>query len=337
MSSIPLPSTIRGLLQPDVQSIALELRDDLPLPVPNLAVGEHLIKVQATSPCSGELLWGKNFPSTLEGGKALIPCYDLSGTVVTAPKHSPFPVGMAIWTRTTAWRAGNARQFTIATEEELAEKPKDLSWEEAASIPLSGFTAFQALFEQGGLALGWQGPEEKAKNVGKRLLIDAAAGGVGVVALQLAKAAGVGEIVALCGPANVELVKELGATEVIDYRQQSLGAWCDEGGKQADLVFDLLGGQTLKDCWKCVKANGVLLSINDPNLETFRPADKADVVAKFFIMESKGSQLDEMAKLVDKGQLRAIIDSVWNLEQYEKAFEIVCSGHAKGKVIIRVQ
>jgi len=336
MASQNLPGRIRGLMQPDIQSTRLELRNDLPLPVPNLAAGDHLIKVHATSPCSGELLWAKNFPATLDGGKTLVPCYDLSGVVVAAPEGSHFPPATEIWTRTTAWHTGNAREYTIATTEELAKKPGKLSWEEAASVPLSAFTAYQALFDKGGLALGWKDAKQKAENAKKKVLIDAAAGGVGVIAIQLAKAAGVGEIVALCGPKNVQFVKELGATEVVNYREQSLGAWSDAGGTQADLVFDLLGGKTLKDCWKCVKENGVLVSINDPDLDAARHAAKKNVRAEFFIMESKGWQLDEISGLVDRGELKPVVDSVWDLEQYEKAFEIVASGHAKGKVVIRV-
>jgi NADPH:quinone reductase-like Zn-dependent oxidoreductase len=337
MSIQNLPVKIRGLMQIDTQSTTLELLNDLPMPTPNLAGNEHLIKVHTTSPCSGELLWAKNFPSILEGGKSLVPCYDLAGVVVTAPVNSPFQPGTEVWTRTTAWHTGNAREYTIAMTEELAKKPKQLGWEDAASVPLSGFTAYQALFDNGGLTTGWKDAKAKAQNAGKRVVITAASGGVGIIAVQLAKAAGVGEIVAVCGPKNVEFVKELGATEVVNYREQSLGAWTDGGAKKADLVIDVLGGQTLVDCWKVVKNGGVLLSINDPMLESMRPDDKKDVRVGFFIMESKGWQLDELAGLIEMGQLKAVVDSVWKLDEYEKAFEIVASGHARGKVVIKVQ
>jgi NADPH:quinone reductase-like Zn-dependent oxidoreductase len=305
--------------------------------VADLSKGEHLIKVFTTSPCSGELLWAKNFPATLDGGKTLVPCYDLGGTVVTAPSDSPFPAGTEIWTRTTAWKTGNAREYTIAVTSELSKKPPTLSWEEAASIPLSGFTAYQALFEKGGLTPGWKSEDARKANASKRVLITAAAGGVGVVTLQLAKAAGIGSIVAQTSTDNVEFVKSLGATEAVNYREQSLGMWADAGAEKADLVLDMLGGKTLEDCWKCVKDDGVLLSIRESAVATGRPENKKDVRAEFFVMEPYGWQLDEIATLVGKGEVKPIVDSVWNLEDYARAFSVVEGGHARGKVIIKVQ
>jgi NADPH:quinone reductase-like Zn-dependent oxidoreductase len=336
MSEQSLPVKIRGIIQKDVNSTTLELINDLPMPTPKLARGEHLIKVHTTSPCSGELQWANFHPAILDEGKSLVPCYDLAGVVVTAPVDSPFQAGTEIWTRTTAWHTGNAREYTIAMTEELATKPKLLGWEDAASVPLSGFTAYQALFEKGGLATGWKDAKAKEHNASKRIIITAASGGVGVIAIQLAKAAGVGEIVAVCGPKNTEFVKTLGATEVVNYLEQSLGSWADAGAKNADLVIDMLGGKTLADCWKAVKNGGVLLSIKDPTLESTRPEDKKDVRGEFFIMESKGWQLDELAKLIEKKQLKTVVDSVWKLDEYERAFDILASGHAKGKIIIKL-
>ena len=119
MTAQALPTKIRGLMQPDRESKKLVMEYDQPLPVPDLSQGEHLIRVLATSPCAGELTWAKNFPAILDGGRTLVPCYDLAGIVETAPIGSPFPAGTEIWTRTTAWRTGNARQYTIAVTEEL--------------------------------------------------------------------------------------------------------------------------------------------------------------------------------------------------------------------------
>jgi NADPH:quinone reductase-like Zn-dependent oxidoreductase len=323
-------------MQIDAQSTELELQEDQPMPVPDLSKGEHLIKVNTTSPCSGELLWAKNYPSTLDGGKTLVPCYDLAGVVVSAPAESPFPAGTKIWTRTTAWRTGNAREYTIAITSELSKKPQSLSWEETASIPLSGFTGYQALFDKGGLTPGWKSEDAKRSNASKRVLITAAAGGVGVMTVQLAKAAGIGSIIAQTGTDNVEFVKRLGATEVINYREQSLGAWADTGAEKVDIVLDMLGGKTLEDCWKCVKDDGVLLSIRDGEVATKRPMGKETVRAEFFVMEPHGWQLDEIADLVERAEVKPIVDSVWKLEEYEKAFAIVEGGHSRGKVIIRL-
>jgi NADPH:quinone reductase-like Zn-dependent oxidoreductase len=298
-SSNSLPVKIRGILQPDIQSTNLILTD-LPIQLAKENTDEHLIKVYATAPCAGELLWAKNFPDAVPNDHPMVPCFDLSGIVMTAPSGSKFPPGTEIYTRTPASRTGNAREYTIATTSELAVKPKNLSWAEAASVPLSAFTAYQALFVHGGLSNAFKDPQARAENAKKRVLITAAAGGVGVLAVQLAKAAGVKHIIGIAGPDNVDFVKELGASEVVDYRRQSLGAWAKENEK-VDLIFDLLGGQTLENAWMAVKEGGILVGINTPP------------------------------------NMKPVVDSVWKMEQFEEAFAKVAGGHSRGKVIITVR
>lgn len=337
MSSTSIPAKIRAVLQPDIQTTDLVLTM-LPIQEAKEGTDEHLIKVHATAPCAGELLWAKNFPAMTQPGKIGVPCYDLSGVVVTAPADSPFQPGAEVYTRTPAGRTGNAREYTIALTSELALKPRNLSWEESASVPLSAFTAYQALFEHGGLKLGWKDDADKSENVKKRILITAAAGGVGVWVVQLARAAGVKDIIAVVGPDNVDFVKSLGATEVINYKQQSLGAWAAAGNPKVDLIVDMLGKQTLADAWTAVKDGGILLSINEPP-ENRKPKESApkDVTNRFFIMEPKGWQLKDVAELLEKREARAVVDSVWKLEEFREAFTKVESGHARGKVIIVVQ
>jgi NADPH:quinone reductase-like Zn-dependent oxidoreductase len=331
------PAKIRGLMQLDPQSARLELQDDQEMPKADLSKGEHLIKVFTTSPCAGELTWARDFPSTLDGGKTLVPCYDLAGVVEVAPEDSPFPNGTEVWTRTTAWRTGNAREYTIAITSELSKKPASLTWEQTASIPLSGFTAYQALFVKGGITPGWKNEQAKLANAGKRVLITAAAGGVGVLALQLAKAAGIGSIIAQTSTDNIDFVKSLGATEVINYREQSLTAWADAGADKVDLAFDMLGGNTVEQLFQSLKSDGVVISIRDYAASQKKPERLPSARAEFFVMESDGWQLDEIATLIERGEVKPIVDSVWKLEEYEKAFAIVAGGHSKGKVIIRVR
>jgi NADPH:quinone reductase-like Zn-dependent oxidoreductase len=337
MSPVSLPSKVRSVFQPDIMSTDLILTD-LPLQPAKEGTEEHLIKVYATAPCAGELLWAKNFPSIMEPDRVAVPCNDLSGIVVTAPANSPFQPGTEIYTRTPAARTGNARAYTIALTSELALKPKNVSWEEAASVPLSAFTAYQALFTHGGLKLGWKDAAGRAENEKKTMLVTAGAGGVGVWVVQLARAAGVGKIIAITGPDNVDFVKSLGATEVINYKQQSLGAWVTAGSPKVDLVVDMLGGQTLADSWAAIKDGGILLSINEPP-EGRKPRKNVprDVSAVFFIMKPDGWQLKDVAELLEAGKAKAIVDSVWKLEEFKEAFAKLASGHARGKVIIRVQ
>jgi len=337
MSSTSLPAKIRSVLQPDFQTTDLILTQ-LPIQQAKEGTDEHLIRVYATAPCAGELLWVKNYPALAEPGKIGVPCYDLTGVVATAPGNSPFQPGTEIYTRTSAGRTGNARDYTIALTSELALKPKKLSWEEAASVPLSAFTAYQALFQHGNLKLGWKDEAGKSENATKRVLVTAAAGGVGVWVTQLAKAAGVKDIIAVAGPDNVDFVRSLGATEVINYKQQSLGGWAAAGNTKVDLVVDMLGKQTLADAWTAVKDGGILLSINEPP-ENRKPKDYSPkgVTNHFFIMKPEGWQLKDVTELLEKGEARAVVDSVWKLEEFKEAFAKVDSGHARGKVIIKIQ
>ncbi|KAI9774042.1 MAG: hypothetical protein M1839_001927 [Geoglossum umbratile] len=342
MSSELLNQTFRTLLQPDANSKTLTLTH-LPPPTPAPSSDEHLIRIHATAPCNGELLWAANFAAVVNptGNKLLVPCFDLSGVVVSAPPNSPFPPETEVYTRTNAVRPGNAREYSIALTSELARKPKSLDWVRAASVPLSALTALQALFEHGGLA-DWkvEKEERERRNGAKRVLVTAASGAVGMWMLQLAKAAGVRDLVALCGTSNVESVKSLGATEVVDYKTTNLREWVkqDEQGRKVDLAIDCVGGKTLEQCWDCVKDGAALLSISD-SPEQRKPADcKAkDVKNYFFIMDPVGEQLSVVTDLLDKGICKPVVDSVWDLEQYEEAFKKLESGRARGKIILKIR
>jgi NADPH:quinone reductase-like Zn-dependent oxidoreductase len=336
MSSTSVPKTARAILQPDWNSHKLIVTElEIPVPAPNS--DEHLIKVHATAPCAGELDWVNQFPDFFAGKPKIgVPCYDLAGTVVTAPAGSKFQPGSEIWTRTTAERTGNARDYTIATTSELALKPRNLSWEESASVPLSAFTAYQGLFTHGGLATPWKNPAGAAENAQKRVIITSGAGGVGVWLVQLAKAAGVKDVIAISGAKNVDFVKELGATEVINYQTSSLGKWAAAGNDKADLIVDLIGGQTLKDSWSALKEGGSIISIREPPVGQKPNGAPENVRTEFFIMTPDGWQLDEVAKLIEDGKAKPIVDSIYPFEEAEKAFDIVEGGHARGKVIIKL-
>jgi NADPH:quinone reductase-like Zn-dependent oxidoreductase len=336
METINLPSKIKAIVQSDWQSTKLKVTQ-IPLPIPKPGSEEHLIQVYATSPCAGELLWVKEFPAILGPDKTLgVPCYDLAGVVITAPPNSPLQPGTEVYTRTNASRDGNAREYTIAVTSELAVKPKSTSWAEAASVPLSAFTAYQALFEHGEIDPAFDNEDGKSKNSKKRVLFTSASGGVGVWLLQLAKAAGVGTIIGMCGPSNIDIVKSLGATNVINYRDQSIDDWFASGHDKVDLVIDAVGGQSLSSSWKVIKEGGILLSVKASPLDYKPQGVSAGIRASFFIMEPHGWQLNTVGRLLDTGLAKPVIDSVWNFESFQKAFDKVDSGHSKGKVIINV-
>ena len=283
--------------------------------------------------CARELRWPIEFPSAIYAdnpSRQITPGYDLAGTVITSPPDSPFKPHDEIFARTLPSRPGNSRQYTIGRTSELALKPRNLNWEQAATVPLSAITAWQVLFEHGRLK-GLDDPDAK----GKRILVTAAAGGVGVWLVQLARVAGLHVVAQVGSKENEKFVRELGAAETVNYKEISLKDWADQGGR-ADIVLDSLGGKTLEECWYCVKEGGLLISIVKSTGETKPPGFDRDVKDLFFIMRPDGKQLAEIAKLLDKSECRPILDSVWDLEDYEKAFQKLDEGHARGKIVIRV-
>ena len=185
----------------------------------------------------------------------------------------------------------------------------------------------QALFRHGGIADFAAGEAGRAKNSKKRILVGGASGGVGVWLLQLAREAGVGGIVAVCGSANVEFVRELGATEVVDYSREKLGEW---RGEKVDLVVDCKGGKSLEEAWGCVKEGGKVVSICEV------PKKREGVESMFFVVEPRGDDLRDVGRLVEEGKVRVIVDGVWRLEEFEEAIERVEGGKARGKVILKL-
>lgn len=290
---------------------------------------EHLIDVKAVSITNGELTWPE--PAACS---PTIPGYEVSGVVLSSPANSPFSLGSEIYARTSFDRPGNARPYSLALTHELGHKPKTLSWAQAATVPLSALTAWQALFVHGVFAP----PDgDLEQNSAKRALITAAAGGVGIWAVQLARVANVGEIIGTSGPGNVEFVRSLGATEVVDYtKDRDLSVWVDgRNDAKFDLVIDSVGGAGLEQAWMCVKDGGVLISLVMPP-DARKPSSGVgkDVKGVFFIVEADGSQLEKITALIERGECRAVVDSEYSLGNYEKAFEKLKAGHLTGKVVL---
>ena len=213
----------------------------------------------------------------------------------------------------------------------MALRPQRLSWVKTATVPLSAITAWQALFEHAGVG-GLTDPSA----AGKRVLINAAAGGVGVWLVQLARIAGLHVVAQIGSAKNEKFIKDLGASETVNYKDESLKTWAQRV-EQVDIVIDSLGGNTLEDAWFCVKDGGALISIVEPP-EGKRPTCLKSKIVKneFFIMRPDGEQLAQISNLLDKGLCEAVVDSVWGFEDYKGAFERLDGGHANGKVVIKV-
>lgn len=309
-------------------NLALEV-----LPVPQVeGPDDHLIKVKAVSITNGELGW----PEPLELEKH-VPSFEVAGIVVKAPSTSSYLEGTEIYARTAFGRHGSARSYSVVTTQEISRKPSNISWAEAATVPLSALTAWQTLFVHGGLTAPSKNSdieEVRKQNTKKRVLVTAASGGVGIWTVQLASLAGA-HVVGTCGSGNVEFVTSLGANEVLDYKTTSLDHWIRESSdRKFHLALDSVGGDTLNQAWRSVRNDGKLITIVAP-LDKKRPNGVDEGVSGlFFIVEANSEQLEEISALIGEGKCVPEVDSAFKLQDFEEAFQRVRGGHLRGKVVL---
>ncbi|KAK3207425.1 hypothetical protein GRF29_103g965336 [Pseudopithomyces chartarum] len=291
----------------------------------------YIIRSKATALTREELTWPEPKSPDIP-----VPGLDLAGEIISIPKKAgqfAFKPGDEVYALTTFTWKGNARDITVGHEKELALKPKNLSWEEAASVSLSALSAYQALFVHGGLA-----PPKSGNNSGKRVLVTAASGGVGLWGVQLAREAGA-EVVGTCGTSNVDFVKGLGAETVLDYKKTDILEWVsvDRASRGFDVVLDCIGGENLTDAWKCARNGGKVIGVAEPP-DPKKPADGVaqDVQSVWFIVTPSGVQLAEVTDLLERNKCRAVVDSIYELENFEAAFDKLEKGHSKGKIVLKL-
>jgi NADPH:quinone reductase-like Zn-dependent oxidoreductase len=285
------------------------------LPQPQPGEGQLLIRVCAAGVTPTELSWSPT-THTKEGTPRLhaVPGHEFSGVVAGLGKNaSGFDIGQEVYGFNDWYADGATAEFCLTSPEYVAAKPKSLSHEAAASVPIGALTAWQGLFDHAGLK-----PKE-------RVLVHGAAGSVGVFAVQLAHRHGA-HVIATASASHLEFVKELGADEAIDYRASSFEA---EAG-QVDVVFDGVGGQTRDRSWGILKPGGRLVTIAAES-EGTRDQRAKDA---FFIVEANQKQLSEMAKLLDSGELKAYPGEVISLPQAPDAYTGSLENQKHGKVIV---
>lgn len=332
---------MKAVRQLKATSTALTFDPSAPVPATNDEY-THLLKVKATSPCLNELYWPAAFPDLV---KESVPGTEASAVVIQSPSDSPFQPGSEVFYRMHIGKtgfdvSGCLREYTVARQDSLASKPQNLSWEEAATVPLSAMTAWQGLFDDGILdkrAATEENEEAREKNSKVRVLITGASGGVGLWLVQLASIAGAGSVIALCHPSKADLVRARGATEVIPYTTQTITSWAAENSP-VDLIIDTVGGETLDSTWAAVREGGTILTIASKGGVVQRPegVDKQVARAAWYLVESRGSDLAEISKLLERGAVVTALDSVFEFEDYEAAFEKVQSRKTTGKVVIKV-
>jgi NADPH:quinone reductase len=219
---------------------------------------------------------------------------------------------------------GSYAEYHVAKADIVTKKPASLSHEEAAAVPLAGGTAYEAIVRRLGV------------RVGETILIHGGAGGVGSFAVQIAKAAGA-HILATASHHNQGVLKELGTDVAIDYSSQDVTevALDDTGGKGVDAVFDSVGGGTIVESIPATKPFGRLATILGTQGDLTPLYHKNQILYGVFLLRER-ARLEEMGRLIERGQVRPLVAEVLPLEEVGKAHERLDSGHGRGKVVLRV-
>jgi len=268
---------------------------------------------------------------------------DVAGVVVrVGPKVRRFKSGDEVYARPNQDRIGTFAELIAMNEADVALKPKNLTMEEAACIPLVGLTAWQVLIDRAELKKG------------QKALIHAGSGGVGTFAIQLAKHIGA-TVATTTSAANVDLVRSLGADVVIDYKKEDFAKVLNG----YDVVLNSLGKDTLEKSLKVLKPGGKLVSISGPpdiafakesgvnwffqqvmRLLSFhirRRAERHGIRYSFVLMRANGEQLSKITSLIESGVVRPVVDRVFPFRATNEAMDYLATGRAKGKVVINVR
>ncbi len=283
-------------------------------PDPRPAIGDVLVKVHACGFTASELFWPLYTDRAGRDRTPLIPGHEFAGVVVELGYGTAgVAVGDEVYGLIDGYRDGAAAELIAIEARDVALAPTTIDHVQAASLPQAGLTSWQALFDHGRLRSG------------QTVMIHGAAGAVGSIAVQLAKAKGA--LVIGSGRSKVRsLVRELGADEFFDVEQDR---WQDHV-KDIDVVFDTIGGDVLARSGKIVKPGGALVSVASPP-----PADRDDIRSIFFIRDPNRAQLIEIAQLVDAGKLAPQVGAVYPLAQAREAFTAKSGGGIPGRIVLQ--
>ena len=319
----------------------LELVD---LPEPIVKDHEVLVEIHAASV---NLLDSKiksgEFKLILPYKMPLVLGHDVAGIIVkTGAKVKNFKVGDEIYSRPSDFHIGTFAEFISIDEKDVALKPTNISMEEAASIPLVGLTAWQALIEQSNVQNG------------QKVFIQAGSGGVGTFAIQLAKYMGA-TVATTASEKSFDVLKNLGADVLIDYKTQDF----EDALIDYDIVLNSQDNKTLEKSFEVIKPGGKIVSISGPPTPVFaeehrlpwyvklatrflsskirKRAKKQNVNYSFLFMTANGKQLSEITHLIETGKIKPVIDKVFAFEKTNDALQYIESGRAKGKVVIKMK
>ena len=292
------------------------------------------VKAAAINPIDKSIILG-NLQGILPIPLPSTSAYDVSGVVVEKGSEvTGFEIGDLVYSRVPQEQMGTIAEYVAVTSTAVSKKPGNLSFEEAASLPLAGLTALQSL-EYAGI---------KENN---KILIHAGSGGVGSFAIQYAKAKGA-YVYTTTSTNNVNWVKELGADRVIDYKTADYKTIV----KDADIVFDTLGQTFTAEAFEVVKKGGMVVSVVGPldeasakmfgmteyklPEELAKLSSKKEAEYKFVFMHPNGSHLGVIKSMVEDDKIKPIIDKVYPFSESIEAFTHLASGRAKGKIVIKI-
>ncbi|MCV9929806.1 NADP-dependent oxidoreductase [Flavobacterium sp. LS1R49] len=319
----------------------LELVD---MPVPEVKDNDVLVDVYAS---------GLNFlDSKIKAGefKLILPYklplilgHDVAGIITKVGKNvKKFKVGDEIYARPSDFRIGTFAAFIAIDEKDVALKPKNLSMEEAASIPLVALTAWQVLVERAQI------------KEGDKVFIQAGSGGVGTIAIQLAKHLGA-KVATTASIKSSELLKELGADLIIDYKNEDF----EKRLSNYDVVLNSQDKKTLEKSINILKSGGKLISISGPPTPDFakeigapwyvkkilslisagirKKARNRNIDYSFLFMRAQGEQLSKITALIESGIIKPVMDKIFPFEELNEALSYVESGRTKGKVVVKMK
>jgi NADPH:quinone reductase-like Zn-dependent oxidoreductase len=288
-------------------------------PCPHPGDGEVLVRVHAAgiNPVDWKIREGQ-LKEMLHHTLPLVLGWDASGVVeALGAGASRLKVGDEVFSRPDISRDGAYAEFIVIRESEVALKPRSIDHIHAAALPLAGLTAWQTLFTAGGLAAG------------QRVLIHGAAGGVGSLAVQLAKWKGA-LVIGTASGSNHAFLRELGVDQAVDYQTVRF----EDAVEPVDLVLDTMGGDVQERSWKVLKRGGILVSIvSPPSKDT---AASRGVRQAFVFTEPNAGQLAEISKLADAEKLKAIVETVLPLSDATRGQQLSERGHTRGKIVLRV-
>lgn len=314
------------------------------MPLPVLEENEVMVEVYAAglNLLDSKIKSGE-FKLILPYKLPLILGHDVAGVITQVGKNvKQFKQGDEVYARPSDFHIGTFAEFIAISEKDVALKPKSLSMEEAASIPLVALTAWQALVENARLKRG------------QKVFIQAGSGGVGTIAIQLAKYLGA-TVATTASEKSFPMLKDLGADVLIDYKKEDFELVL----KDYDVVLNSQDAKTLDKSLRILKPGGKAISISGPPTPDFaksigapwfvkivlslissgirRKARKLGVDYSFLFMRADGQQLQQISKLIEEGAIRPVVDKAFPFEQTAEALEYVESGRAKGKVVVKLK